>query len=267
MIHLRLAGGLGNQIFQIAASLILSRAYENQIIVHTSSLQSYKAKRALELPKIMDTSDICFSNDKLLPAPLLLRLPRIMPSKIFGDWLISDKNLALVLSRDSCSGSLFLDGYFIESISQCIFQEMVKEVKNRAYPNQSMEVDGITCAIHIRGGDFLAQGGELPDIQYYYKRSIEEVLERNRATRFITVTDDQLYAQSLLSGCGIDYELTSGDLASDFYKIASANYAVLSNSTFAFWAGALRGASFEKTTWLPSLWRPGRRRKILVESE
>jgi len=267
MIHLRLAGGLGNQLFQISASLVLNRYYDSEIIVHTSALQNYKAKRDLELQKVMDTSGLCFRCDSRMPVPLLFRLPRILPSRFFGRWLISDKNFAPGLLRKTDDRDLFLDGYFIESISQHSFCEMVKEVRARAYLCQQKEGDKVICALHIRGGDFVTQGWDLPDIQLYYKRSIEEVLERNRETQFIVVTDDQSYAQHLLSGCEIEYELTAGDLASDFRQITTADYAILSNSTFAFWAGALRRKSFEKTTWLPSLWRPGRKREISVESE
>jgi len=47
-IYLRLAGGLGNQIFQYTAALLIKK--ENDLIYfHTKALSNYRAGRSLEL--------------------------------------------------------------------------------------------------------------------------------------------------------------------------------------------------------------------------
>ena len=54
MLYVRLAGGLGNQIFQLAAALRLRESKSEKIILYTESLSKYSALRDFELANFFD---------------------------------------------------------------------------------------------------------------------------------------------------------------------------------------------------------------------
>jgi len=57
MLYLRLAGGLGNQIFQIVAANLLIERQPQRVRIVTDALSSYNQKRRYEVNRILKTPD------------------------------------------------------------------------------------------------------------------------------------------------------------------------------------------------------------------
>jgi hypothetical protein len=88
-----------------------------------------------------------------------------------------------------------------------------------------------TCIINFRGGEYL----KIKDAflrPKYWKDAVENIKCRFGAKiRFVVVTDDIKNAKLFFP----QFEVIHRDIATDYSIIHNAKYAIISNSTFAFW--------------------------------
>jgi len=156
MIIIRLAGGLGNQIFQLAAGLQLAlKIKDTKITLDESALNSYDAKRENELLNFFDLTklniEINFYNSAFTKA----RLPKLLPLKARKYPFVSDKNFQYILKNPN-KQFLLIDGYFQECLTQQDFDTEIKILKDIFIQRSFKKQD--ECVIHIRGGDFVKLG-------------------------------------------------------------------------------------------------------------
>ncbi|ADR19058.1 alpha-1,2-fucosyltransferase [Calditerrivibrio nitroreducens] len=264
MLVVRLAGGLGNQIFQLGASILL--AYNKKIdsvYIDTSNIKCYETKREYELYKFFDYTRFPI---KIIEKTFFLnklRLPIHFPFQIPYYPFIGDKNFQFALNRAS-SKFFFLDGYFQESITQENFLDEIN-LLNQMFIPKFKEVFN-ECVVHIRGGDFIKLGWNVASSYDYYLKAIKIIITNYGITKFNVITDDRDYATSLLKDINCDYKFIGGDMYDDFYLIGSFKYRILSSSTFAIWASAL-GNNESSVVIAPELWRPYVKRKIFLPNE
>lgn len=262
MIAIRLAGGLGNQIFQLGAALLLAeRSNQHDILIDSTSLCNYSTGRDYSLEQIFDlTKASCeIKNHNFTFSKL--RLPKFFPLK-FEWWpLVGDSNFSTV-SKSRFSKARLLDGYFQWVLTQSDFSDM----RRLLYPmlRENLKVDNADgCILHIRGGDFVRLGWNVVTPPAYYSKAIEHMIA-NGEENFFVVTDDPSYAKDILSN--IKYEIVSGDIVSDFFKILSHKRKIISSSTFSFWASAF---NYDQKQYViaPGFWWPGKERLIYLDGE
>lgn len=249
MIYVRLAGGLGNQLFQIAAAALWAKSQDTQFSVLTSGLDGYATKRspdvlrlinAVRMRDVVNDARLNFIADKL-------RAGRWLP--VVGK---SDKHFPRALATKSFFGGALLDGYFQRGWSDALLFSALQEIKLRcSTPSGS----GDHCVMHIRGGDFLKH--DLHNIlsSRYYANAVR--LANGKGIReFRIITDDPAYSKKIIDELsrdisGISYHLSvpSMDPLDDFLMIRNAKNRIIGNSTFAWWASALGGDS--SVTWSP----------------
>ena len=124
------------------------------------------------------------------------------------------------------------------------------------------------CVIHIRGGDFKTLGWTAVCSPEYYLKAIGIMKEKHNISDFFYVTDDALYAKSILGvlrKSGVRVTSLMGDTLSDFRTIGSYKYRILSSSTFALWASALGCEASDVI--MPAYWSPKKLRRIYLENE
>ena len=104
-----------------------------------------------------------------------------------------------------------------------------------------------TCLIHIRGGDFFWQT-EVRLGREYYLTAMNYIRQYHGDVNFAIVTDDVKVAKEMLPEVEIisssvisvdNYKAQhhlGGDISVDYSLINSAQYLILSNSSFAWWA-------------------------------
>ncbi len=264
MILLRLAGGLGNQIFQLGAALLLTKKIGlRKIVIDDSSLKSYKTKRQNELLNFFDFSklDLEFQFKKVFLTKL--RIPRLLTLKIPGYPFVSDKNFQNALKSPN-HFFIFLDGYFQSCLTQENFDEEVKIIKSILLPYKIQVKDG--CVIHIRGSDFTEIGWNKVTPKEYYVKAIEIMKSEYRQKKFYIITDDKVYAKSILNNIDFDYQFIGNNIIDDFRLIGSFKYRIISSSTFALWASAL-GKNEKSIVIAPAYWSPKSERKIYLPNE
>ena len=120
--------------------------------------------------------------------------------------------------------------------------------------------------IHIRGGDFLSiRNLNICKIDYY-KNSIKYALSKG-LKNFIVICEDQRYGKQVIEELKKSFTnlqikiLKSDTIKNDFNLIRSSQVAILSNSTFSWWASFL--STSKKEFLVPSNFSTKEKRIIL----
>lgn len=272
MFYLRLAGGLGNQLYQLAAAALLSYSTDEQtsVIPLTQGLSRYDEPREADSIKLLEPNSWLLSQDKFVSSPLKFLA---LEARV-GRWLpfigISDRNFWEIVSR-GVSTTCFIDGYFQMGWSQDSFDRALSKMPVKAVLDSIASRISEKVVIHIRGGDFLRLREFQVVDEKYYTKAIIEALERGY-TAFEVVSDDPQYAEAicdkvlkLLPSINITLLPLRNSTKEDFDLIRNAPARIIGNSTFAWWAAAL--GRRDSLTWSPSMFTLKKTRDFFLPSE
>ena len=253
MLFSRMVGGLGNQLFQTAACLKYRRPNEKVVVSFLGDIHIPKRENCLnyifEIPEWL-----CFDNSKKIGKFTKL-FARSSAALRFGSYLpiigINDRNFNYNQIHFSNQKLHFLDGYFqnwtYDQINPLFRILKLKPIK-LSYKNQKLSNQNVL--IHIRGGDFLSIK-HLNICKFnYYKNSIAYYLSKGLKT-FSIIAEDQKYGKEImreLRNCFSNLQITilkSDSIKNDFNLIRSSKLAILSNSTFSWWASFLSNTKQE----------------------
>jgi len=263
MIYIRLAGGLGNQLFQLGIGMLFAQKNGiDGIVIDTSALTNYNTERKCEIEKILDFSK---SHKKIIFKKYFFtkfRIPKIAPINIFGIAFVSDKNFITLLEHNNFK-SILIDGYFQFELKQEIFDAMVdllKQLLIQGLDNFNKDC----CVIHIRGGDFIEYNYDAGTKEKYFLNAMQFMADRHDINRFLVVTDDQDYAELMLRDANFSFNIVKGDIKSDFFTMASCVFNIISASTFSLWACALGESD---CIIAPGYWGHGVKREFYLLNE
>jgi hypothetical protein len=256
MIVVRLAGGLGNQIFQVMAGLLLGQRIGQRVSVLSAGLTSYPNVRAPEVTRLLSSPNLVVGASVAI-APLARWLSVTARA---GRWLpiggLNDRRFPKAIDEPLRARHInFLDGYFQRGWTAPLLRDAMAQICVADVPGAAARAAPYDCLVHIRGGDFLnlTSHGFL-DANYY-----DHCLSLARAQgcqSFGIVTDDPAYAGHVISGLRqrhpalmIELLPSATDVLQDFATLRHARHRIIGNSTFAWWASALDvGAG---PTWAP----------------
>lgn len=255
MLYLRLAGGLGNQLFQLAAADYLANRLNCKFTPVITGLGRYKT------PRFPDSLSLIHS--PRMERPSLTGWRVLLSDRArCGLWLpyfgINDRRVSSGLSRANLSslGELYLDGYFQDCWDYQTFRNAIREWEtNFQLGTEIGSTNHKDCAIHIRGGDFLLASQHQVVGKQYYASCIQDAIERG-FRNFLIVTDDLQYSEPIIGSIsktlpGIRFTFNQGgNSLQDFGILRSAKARIIGNSTFAWWAAALDAN--ESITWSPN---------------
>ena len=248
MIFSRIVGGLGNQLFQTAACLKYRKQREKVIISFLGNIHVPKRINCLD-SIFVRPNWLYFDNSYDLNLTTKL-IAKTSASTRFGSYLpflsINDRNFSSRNYRSSLKKILFLDGYFnhnwtYNSLKNAFMQLKLKPIELN---KECLQICNNDVVIHVRGGDFLT----IPNLNIcnldYYKKSISYAISKGYYS-FKLISEDQIYGKEILKEikkCFIDLKiqlLNSDSIKNDFNLIRSSKLAILSNSTFSWWASFL----------------------------
>lgn len=255
MIFLRLSGGLGNQIFQLGASMLLANySGASHLVIDDSFLNDYQAKRSNDLCKFFDLRKARVKIEFSKVSLAKYRLPKVLPLR-FSSWpFVSDRNFQSAL-QSTTDRVRYLDGYFQACLSQKNFDD-IRSLLIDISTLSKKSLDSSVCIIHIRGGDFLKLGWNTIASPSYYHSAMQLMTTHYNVRHFKIITDDLNYAEKIMSCQNVSYEISSNDMISDFKTIAFSRRKILSNSTFALWASVL-GDLKDPVVVCPRYFMPG----------
>ncbi len=248
MIFSRMVGGLGNQLFQTAACLKYRNPKEKVIISFLGDIHIPKRINCLnyifEKPTWLyydNSYNINILNKFIAKTSAALRFGSYIP--IIG---INDRNFCSRDYRYYEKKILFLDGYFNQKWTYSSLKDAFSKLKvipielNQEY----IQICNNDVVIHLRGSDFLKISDlNICNLEYYIK-SITYAISKGYSS-FKLISEDQKYGKEILKEIKkyfIDLKISminSGTIKNDFNLIRSSKLAILSNSTFSWWASFL----------------------------
>ena len=248
MIFSRIVGGLGNQLFQTAACLKYRNQSEKVIISFLGDI--HVPKRINCLNYIFERPTwLYFDNSKELNIVKKF-VAKTSAYLRFGSYLpfisINDRNFSSLNYLYSKKKILFLDGYFNHQWTYKTLKNAFEQLKLRPVElnKEFLQICNNNVIIHLRGGDFL----EISDLNIckleYYKKSIDYAISKGYSS-FKLICEDQKYGTEFLKEIKkyfIDLNISmlkSDTIKNDFNLIRSSKFAILSNSTFSWWASFL----------------------------
>ncbi len=240
-----MVGGLGNQLFQTAAFLKYRTKKEKVIISFLGDIHIPKRENCLnyifEIPEWL-----YYDNSRKIN--LFTRfLARSSAGLRFGSYMpyigVNDRNFYLKNSNFLTKKILFFDGYFIHNWKYEEMNELFSQLKLRPIylNNEHIKICNENVIMHVRGGDFLKIKHLNICDNYYYKKAIEYALRKGFNT-FKVISEDRQYGKEIIKEMKkyfIDLKISilkSNSIKNDFNIIRSSNLAILSNSTFSWWA-------------------------------
>lgn len=245
MIVLRLAGGLGNQLFQVMAGVLVARRRARKVLVLTDALSSYSAARRPEVLRLIRADAVVTAADVQAPAAVHWLSVRARAGRWLAGSSLNDSNFprALGLSSWAC-GWHFLDGYFQRGWTQMLLDEALSAAQLDPTAMADPGNPPCDCVVHIRGGDFLRLPSHaIVDVDYY-SRCLDQAKAAG-CRSFGIVTDDRPYAEQVLQILASRHRDLSlfllpdhGAVLSDFGTLRAAPARIIGNSTFAWWASA-----------------------------
>lgn len=252
-----LRGGIGNQLFQLAAYKALADRSNRELLLdvnsfrHASQLELGRKPESLELGSNRQIKSLAWKNQKLVvPTTFFHRLVRTASDRFSSDSApmgiyASERGKKTLKSLEGRKAFRYLDAYFgnfsvIDDIGtsiEAIVSSLIEEAHSRGIANSNYEVEG---SIHLRMGDFL-------------KVDPARVLDKNRVAeglaaaglrvhgKYLLFSDSPELATAVLADSGIEVCLPSEGLSDleSLLLMGSSTNLVCSRSTFSWWAGQM----------------------------
>ena len=258
IVKIRFIGGLGNQIFQYFAGLSAVNKNNGSLILDFRWIEEGYGHAHSD---IRDYLGDVYSTDKgdinFLAERIKSRIAKLnfVNNKFMG---IHDTRESGFVEIPNFKKSIELRAnyqsieYFNE-IKNLLPENFWKPKISAHQPPQLSNFPGEFIAIHVRGGDYIAN--EIYEIQSkdYYLNSVNRLRTKFPALPLVVFTNDRDYADGLLRNeFTFQYFNDSNLRASETLRIMSeAKAIVISNSTFSYWAAV---SSKSNCVIAPSKW-------------
>jgi hypothetical protein len=262
MILINLFGGLGNQLFQLAAAYALSKIKKKEIYIDDSLTNYFKfSHEKINLNEIFELNIKKKNNIsyiKILIKKLILKYKTFSYiQKLF----ISELNYSKVVTNEFLK--IEMVGYWQDlNYFNKYKKEIIKLFKFKKFEininllNQILKTNSVS--IHIRRGDFISKKNT---VSYglpinYYKKAIRSLYLTNKNINFFIFTDDKSWVEDnfLQYLKKFNYNLVTTDKNyKDFFLMSKCKHNIISNSTFSWWAAFLN-ENKNKLVFYPKNW-------------
>ena len=231
-----LMGGLGNWLFQVAATMKFAQDMGLQMVLSTDHCDRSPHSDSMYLSNILKKFNVVSTRGKRVH---VLHEP---------DKLLNCTNTREMISYFSEKVDfLVFRGYFqrFENVPR-VFKEML------TLPDVDSSKVADTCFIHVRGGDYVNHW--LHDVKLYekyYDNSIK-FMKSIGITKFSVFTNDKKYAITHEFLKNIDYEFVepSNELEA-LVLMTQCKAGITANSTFSWWGAYLNP---NRSICIPSKW-------------
>ena len=288
-ILLSLAGGLGNQLFQLAAALDLSQGRDVELetgVAHPrrnhlgeAEIQSFVLPERVKIRKLRYPNWLMAKNTNLflrfsasskkfhrIPGyRILLLLSSIINSMYFREWRRTLASKALGYSQVTVGpGKVLLIGLFQSQkwvTDQSVLEAMrALEVKNPSKELLSLQIaskQDLPLVVHVRLGDYLNEHSFGIPSKSYYKNAIESALKKGSYRTIWLFSNDLPSARNFLPS-NISIPIREiGDIgassAETLHAMRFGNGYVIANSTFSWW-GAFLSTNSNAPVYYPDPW-------------
>lgn len=242
MIKIQMSGRLGNQLFQWAYAHQLVQEFNTKVVL-TYDSRNYQNLIDV-IPKPDCCSDIKTVRDEGLGLAIkIIDKVQISENIFVKKWLFSQSNPYILPNFEKAPKVVrgyFTTGNVIDSIQQHLCSSLNNWVDNAVpFSQENLNIQSELSnyqVMHIRRGDFLNYKDSLGTlgVGYYQKH-------RNWDLPLVLVTDaeNELPEFSTILRPSAVFHSRNSTIYDSINWVRNANSAILSNSTFAWWAGLL----------------------------
>jgi hypothetical protein len=251
-VYIRLAGGLGNQLHQYFAANAAASVRKAKLIIDISGIENFRNGQSstiadFKLPGVFFTNRII--STFYLTLRRALNHCRLL-GKLFG--YFQSPNLTFQEDLfDRRKRIYFLEGYF-HTFKYFNYLQTHDSFKNLHLANPSewfleLEQDllkGGVCAIHVRLGDYYASSSHYGILSDSYYRDSIDFAKVSGASKFWVFSDEiekcknrKIFSE--LEGIRFIDAHSSSSSAESLLLMSKADFLVLANSTYSWWAGIL----------------------------
>jgi hypothetical protein len=267
MIVVRVDGGLGNQMFQVAFGMQLAQRHQSELVL---DLEAYR--QGPEHGFLLDRFAV---ETRSLRPDERWRVPARYRAAGSGGWrgrLSVWGGLKRWRQRPYGFAEKYLrapdDSYLVGYWqSERFFPDVRSEVRRQFRPNVSLSpaterlrermLDGPSVALHIRRGDYItnpqaAQIYRQLSIDYYQRSALAWLAEKERAEVVVFSNDIAWCRAQLALPCPVHFveHTTAGTAHEDLWLMTAAQCQIIANSTFSWW-GAWLGERPEQRVYAP----------------
>lgn len=269
----RLAGGLGNQMFQYAAARALAHHHNASLLVDTSFLGSGNSVadhtiRDFELDVYKVQTSI--ASDRLLadirPGKMIRILNRLglIKNRITT---IDENDITNPGDLSGYEPPLYLTGYwqnenYFLSIRDILLKEFVPKNEMSAQNRQvSLLIAGSNSAsVHVRRGDYITNSNAnkfhgVCSVEYY-QSAISKLMEDTGVNHFFAFSDDIAWTkENLMFPVPVTFVDHNHGKESyrDMILMSQCNHQIIANSSFSWW-GAWLNPGENKVVIAPANW-------------
>jgi hypothetical protein len=271
MIIVKLAGGLGNQMFQYAVGRRLAIRNNTDLVLDPSYL-AIDAKRKFELDSFKIKSRLANNQDfRVFHIPRNIALRRLIEKmNYFGrrrSLKIYKEKDPMKFERDilNLSGQVYLDGYWqSEGYFKDVSMELREDFSLISPTQHFLELaDKIrscdSVSIHFRRGDYISDQ-KMADFygllgEYFYGKAIGMILKKIKKPTFFMFSDDIKWVKGhFKTEGGVVYvEDKSLTNAEELILMGGCKNNIIANSSFSWW-GAWLNRNPEKIVIAPQRW-------------
>lgn len=245
--NLGLNGRFGNQMFQYAALLAVSRLHSEECYIPDSINRSdFPLQGEYELLQAFPnlSANRVPYDDKLL-----------QPGNRYHEPSFSfDPNLFIIRANTDLHGYFQSEQYFAhmkEDIKREFrFSDTVMEKCSKKH--SELKKLGNLCSLHVRRTDYQSAPDyhtNLSTIQQYYSTAISAILKNDATTKFVIFSDDIEWCKSAFPADAIFPDMDNQ--YEDMCLMTLCDYHIIANSSFSWWGSWL---SDSKMTIAPKRW-------------
>jgi hypothetical protein len=256
-----LQGGLGNQLFQVAAGIYLRDKLKKDVVFDSTLLT--------KVPKDVRLRDVevdwLLNSDELLKGSLrtlgLVALERYFPKII-----LKEKDLNHDILTEVKGDFRILSGYFqnrnYADFSWSFLKDKIMSKLDYGFPRELLGQDYV--ALHFRGGDYLNDKHTRDSHGVtgfnYFKSALGFIRNQTNLDTLLIVTDTPSHIDKNIEEFK-DFEIkivSSENLYVDLSIISKAKSVVMSNSSFSWWGAFIADKTLSAQIVAPKPWFNGK---------
>ena len=237
-IVIKLKGGIGNQFFQIAFGLKLSRIrgwellfedsfFSNDPYGHSSVLHAFPELKKLQFSHIIgDVKSVLIQEEKVNDV-----------IKLFNPETTISNDISIIYFDGYWQDKKYFDDIDVTFLKNGLSNFYINsKIKTRLPANESN-----FTSIHFRRKDYRHHGlcGDL-----YYIFSLQYFLQQRNNLNLLVFSDEPNATNFLLQSWKLNYTfINSGCDLSDLYIMSMCKNHIIANSTFSWWGSTLAGTN------------------------
>ena len=274
MIISHLIGGLGNQMFQYAASRALSLERDERLYLDVQDFKDYALHNGYELSRVFNVNTQLAGNMELKKvlgwraySPIRRKLYRPQLSKLRGKYMFVDTQFSSWHQINETPNDCYLMGnwqseHFFENFVETIrddFSFRLPPTGLNAVLAEKIDND-VAISLHVRRGDYVSNPSSLAfhglcSVEYY-RRAANYIASRVSNPVFYIFSDDISWARNnLLLGYPCYYvdHNKAGESYNDMRLMSLCKHHIIANSSFSWW-GAWLNKRTDKIVVAPQCW-------------